>query len=89
MFGEHALYCDDKVVALVFGDELFVKPTPGARTFAADCDLAPPHRCMRPHILVPGDRWEDQAWLVQLFRIAVAELPAPRPKSGRRVRNGG
>jgi TfoX/Sxy family transcriptional regulator of competence genes len=86
MFGEHALYCDDKVVALVLGDELFVKPTPGALAFAPDCEVAPPHRCMRPHILVPGDRWEDQAWLVQLFRIAASELTLPRRKSARRVR---
>ncbi len=27
MFGEYALYCDGKVVALVCDDELFIKPT--------------------------------------------------------------
>ncbi|RJT43728.1 TfoX/Sxy family protein [Legionella taurinensis] len=27
MFGEYAIYCDDKVVALVCDDQLFVKPT--------------------------------------------------------------
>jgi TfoX/Sxy family transcriptional regulator of competence genes len=89
MFGAHALYCDDKVVALVFSDELFVKPTPGALALAADCEVAAPHRCLRPHILVPGDRWEDQAWLVQLFRIAAAELPVPKRKSTGRVRKSG
>jgi hypothetical protein len=31
MFGEFAVYCDDKVVALVCDDQLFVKPTPGGR----------------------------------------------------------
>ena len=30
MFGEFALYCDGKVVALVCDDELFVKPTVAA-----------------------------------------------------------
>ena len=28
MFGEFAVYCDDKVVALVCGGQLFVKPRP-------------------------------------------------------------
>jgi TfoX/Sxy family transcriptional regulator of competence genes len=27
MFGEYAIYCDGKVVALVCDDQLFVKPT--------------------------------------------------------------
>ena len=33
MLGEFAIYCDDKVVALVCDDQLFVKPTPGGRAF--------------------------------------------------------
>ena len=28
MFGEYALYLDEKVVALVCDDQLFLKPTP-------------------------------------------------------------
>jgi DNA transformation protein len=31
MFGEYALYCDDKVVALVCDNQLFVKMTPGGK----------------------------------------------------------
>ncbi len=27
MFGEYAIYCDDKVVALICGNQFFVKPT--------------------------------------------------------------
>ena len=31
MFGEYAIYCDGKVVALVCDNQLFVKPTEGGR----------------------------------------------------------
>ncbi len=33
MFGEYTIYCDEKVVALVADDQLFVKPTSVARNF--------------------------------------------------------
>lgn len=33
MFGEHALYCDGRLVALICDDQLFVKPTPAGRAF--------------------------------------------------------
>lgn len=33
MFGEYALYCDDKVVALVCDNSLFVTPTDEGRAF--------------------------------------------------------
>ena len=32
MFGEYAIYCDEKVVALVCDNQLFVKPTVGGRS---------------------------------------------------------
>jgi len=33
MFGEYAIYCNGKVVALVCDDELFVKPTLAGKKF--------------------------------------------------------
>ena len=41
MFGEYALYCDEKVVALACRDELFVKDTPEGRAFAPELELEP------------------------------------------------
>jgi TfoX/Sxy family transcriptional regulator of competence genes len=36
MFGEYALYCDERVVALVCDDKLFLKPTQAGRAFVAE-----------------------------------------------------
>ena len=33
MFGEYALYCDDRLVALVCEDKLFIKPTTAGKAF--------------------------------------------------------
>jgi TfoX/Sxy family transcriptional regulator of competence genes len=33
MFGEYALYCEGKVVALVCDNQLFIKSTVGGRAF--------------------------------------------------------
>jgi DNA transformation protein and related proteins len=32
MFGKYAIYCDEKVVALVCDNQLFIKPTDGGRS---------------------------------------------------------
>jgi TfoX/Sxy family transcriptional regulator of competence genes len=38
MFGEYAVYCKDKVVALVCDNQLFVKPTEEGRAFIGDVE---------------------------------------------------
>ena len=40
MFGEYGLYCDEKIVALICDETLFVKPTAIAGAFANDAWLA-------------------------------------------------
>jgi TfoX/Sxy family transcriptional regulator of competence genes len=35
MFGEYALYCGDKIVALVCDDQLFIKITPPGKAFVS------------------------------------------------------
>lgn len=41
MFGEYGLYCDEKVVAFVCDDSLFVKPSEVAEHYARAEWLAP------------------------------------------------
>ena len=82
MFGEFAIYCDDKVVALVCDDRLFVKMTPGGRAFVGETVESPPYPSAKPHFLIE-DRIEDREWLTQLVRLTARELPAPKPKRPR------
>lgn len=82
MFGEFAIYCDDKVVALVCDDRLFVKMTPGGQAFVGETVESPPYPGAKPHFLIE-DRIEDREWLTQLVRLTARGLPAPKPKRPR------
>ncbi len=90
MFGEYALYCDGKVVALVCDDRLYVKPTEAGRAYAGDAEEAPPYPGAKPYLLV-DDRFEDRDWLTELIRLTAEALPEPRPKRrrGRESPGGG
>ena len=80
MFGEFAVYCDDKVVALVCDDQLFVKPTPGGRAFIGLPVESPPYPGARPHFLIEGDI-DDREWLTGLIGVTARELPPPKAKA--------
>jgi TfoX/Sxy family transcriptional regulator of competence genes len=86
MFGEYAIYCDAKVVALVCDNQLFVKPTGRGRVYIGDVVEAPPYPGAKPYFLVE-DRLEDREWLSELIRLTTQELPDPKPKQFRSRRN--
>lgn len=52
MFGEYALYLDNKVVALVCDNQCFVKPTPGGRAFIGEVTEGFPYRGAKTAFLV-------------------------------------
>lgn len=79
MFGEYAVYCNGKVVALVCDNRLFIKPTEGGRTFIGDVVEAPPYPGAKNSFLI-DDRIEDREWLCELVRITYKELPEPKVK---------
>lgn len=83
MFGEYALYCGDKVVALVCDEQLFVKPTDAGRTFVDEVTEGFPFPGAKPWLLISGDRWDNREWLTELIRITAAALPPPKPKKPR------
>ena len=72
MFGEYAIYCGGKVVALVCDNQLFVKPTE-----------APAYPGAKNSFLIE-DAFEDRAWISELIRITAKDLPAPKPKKPKR-----
>jgi TfoX/Sxy family transcriptional regulator of competence genes len=84
MFGEYAIYCDGKVVALVCDNQLFIKPTAGGRAHIGAVVEAPPYPGAKMYFLIE-DAFEDREWLGALVRITANELPTPKPKSGKPV----
>jgi TfoX/Sxy family transcriptional regulator of competence genes len=89
MFGEYAIYCDAKVVALVCDDQLFVKPTEAGRGFAAPCPEAPPYPGAKPYLWIEGHRWDDREWMARLVKVTAAALPLPKDKSPRAAKASG
>ncbi len=85
MFGEYAIYCDGKIVALVCDDRLFVKPTDGGRSFIGEVVEAPPYMGAKLSFLIE-DKFEDREWFENLIKITVKELPAPKPKKAGKAR---
>jgi len=82
MFGEYAVYCDSKVVALVCDNRLFVKPTAGGRAYIGTVVEAPPYPGAKLYFLI-DDAYENREWLCGLIRITTRELPLPKPKRGK------
>lgn len=78
MFGEYAIYCDGKVVALVCDDELFVKPTERGRALLRDVVEKPAYVGAKPYLWISGDDWDNREWLSTLIKTTSDALPAPK-----------
>ena len=84
MFGEYALYCNDKVIALICDNQLFVKPTKAGELFIGEVVLKPPYPGAKPSFLIE-DQIEDREWLCNLVRLTENELPMPKPKKSKKT----
>ena len=87
MFGEYAIYCGGRVVALVCDDRLYVKQTPGGRSLIDAVVEAPAYPGAKPSFLIE-DGLDDREWLSGLIRTTASELPPPnrkKPRSKRRT----
>ncbi len=79
MFGEYALYCDNKVVALVCDGRLFVKETPaGADRAGGHYREGHAYPGAKASMLVDEDMIEDRDWLRELIYLTADALPQPR-----------
>ena len=75
MFGEYALYYDDKVVALICNNELYIKNTPEGEELAKEKDLefSTPFPGAKKWILA-GDNVEYREFLNEILEITRNEL---------------
>jgi TfoX/Sxy family transcriptional regulator of competence genes len=80
MFGEYGLYCDEKIVALVCDDTLFVKPSAAGEQFLSEDEMSPPYPHAKNHYGVPGERLDDREWLQSFIQQTADLMPAPKPK---------
>ncbi len=79
MFGEYALYCNGKVIALICDNQLFVKPTKAGKSFIGNIVEAPAYPGAKPSFLIE-EQVEDREWMSNLIILTEKELPMPKPK---------
>ena len=80
MFGEYGIYCNEKIVALVCDDRLFVKPTSAGEEFIGECIEDIPYPGAKPWFLIPSEEWHDRTWLSQLIKATASQLPLAKNK---------
>jgi TfoX/Sxy family transcriptional regulator of competence genes len=80
MFGEYALYCNEKVVAFICDNQFFLKPTKAGEVLLKKVTLAPPYHGAKGYFLLDQEI-ENPQFLSQLVEATAGELPAPKPKS--------
>ncbi len=83
MFGEHGIYCDEKVIGFICDDTLFITPSEADPALFERTVAAPPYPGAKDYRSVPGDALEDREWLQEAVQATADALPAPRPKKPR------
>lgn len=86
MFGEYCLYLDEKPVAFVCDDCLFVKITEAGKEIAGECPLGSAYPGSKPYFRIPPDDWTDREWLIQLLTATFHALPIPKRKVKKKSR---
>ena len=79
MFGEAAVYYQDKVVGLVCDNQLFIKATEPGRARIGVPIEAPPFPGASNWFLMAD--LDDPEFLADLVRATAAALPEPKPKT--------
>jgi TfoX/Sxy family transcriptional regulator of competence genes len=81
MSGEYALYCDERVVALICDDQVFVKITkPGKLFVGSNYQEDFPYPGAKPAMLIGGDIIENKDAFAQLIDLTASALPPMKPK---------
>ena len=78
MFGEYALYFDNKLFALICDNKVYIKPTTAGKKYINNVVEAPPYPGAKPSFLIE-EKLEDRDWLQKLVIMTVEELPEPKP----------
>jgi TfoX/Sxy family transcriptional regulator of competence genes len=73
MFGGCAIYCKNKVVALICNNKLYIRPTKNGKKFIKTIIEESPYPGAKAHFLIEGEV-DDKEWLCALIKITAKEL---------------
>ena len=82
MFGEYALYCDNKVVGLITDNTLYIKITDEGKAFVGDSyQEGNAYNGAKTSMVISDDLMSDRDWFTDLVRITAQNLPSPKKKN--------
>jgi TfoX/Sxy family transcriptional regulator of competence genes len=84
MFGEYAIYLNEKVIGFVCDNQLYIKPTTAGKEFIVEPEEAPAYPGSKMYFYISGDLWENREWMTELVLKTANELPLPKPKKKRK-----
>lgn len=73
MFGGCAIYCHNKVVALICDNQLYIRPTQEGKIFIKTAHEISPYPGAKPHFLI-AENIDNKEWLCNLIRTTFKEL---------------
>jgi len=81
MFGDYALYCNDRVVGLICDDYLYLKPFPQLEPLLHEDDqnMQPPYDGAKPHYVITDV--DDADYVSQLVRTVAQCIPEKRKRT--------
>lgn len=85
MFGEYALYLDDKVVAFACDNQLYLKPTDEGRALLGTVSEHPAYPGSKLYFRI-DEQVDDRDLLRRAFETTARALPPPKAKAKARPR---
>jgi TfoX/Sxy family transcriptional regulator of competence genes len=80
MFGEFALYYDDKVVALICDSTVFVKVTPASTEILINNEKGPAYPGAKDSFILSEEELENREFLRDLLGKVAQDVPAKKKK---------
>lgn len=80
MFGEYAIYLNDRVVAFVCDNQLFVKITPGSTEIIREDTKGEAYPGSKPYYVVAPDYWQADSYLAELALAVARDVPPPKKR---------
>lgn len=84
MMGEYIIYYKGKIAAEICDNRFLVKPVKSAAEYVENAVYEPPYEGAKPMLLV--DNVDDKDYLTGLFEAIYDELPAPKPKKKKQIK---
>ncbi len=89
MFGEYAVYCDEKVVAFVCDETFFLKPSSASPSLGIALVPGAPYPGAKDYWVIGEAIIEDDEEFRRVVKTTADALSKPKPKPGRRGGAGG